>query len=158
MSLLWLCSPSWSHFLGSVEAPVLTAGWSHGPGGLWLLPVAGDGSTGLPSAWGLTGKPGSPEGGVDPGCWGLEGCGSLRHLAVASGFRPSLLSSRGSRSWSLPGGLSGSFAAAETVASLESEGVWHREEVKDALASSMSGLLLGRPQGDLGTSGCVVGG
>lgn len=157
VSLRWLGSPAWSPFLGSVAVSVLTAGGSQAPGGLWLLPGAVGGSTRLPRAWGLPGKPGSPEGGGPAGHWGLDGCGSLRHLAGASGLRPSLLSSRGSRSLSLAGGLSGSFAAAVTAASLESEGVWHRE-VKDVLASSASGLLPGKPPGDLGTSGDVVGG
>lgn len=100
---------------------MLTAGGSHGPGGMWLLPGAGGGSTRLPRAWGLTGKPGSPEGSGAAEHWGLDGCGSLRHFAGASRLRPSLLSSRGSRSWSFAGGLSGSFTAAVTAASLKSE-------------------------------------
>lgn len=162
VSLLWLtASPSWAHFLLLVEASVLAAGGSHCAWGLWLFtaaPLAGGCCPILVGSWCLPGEPGSPERGAAPGYWGLEGCSSLRHFPLASQPKPILLSSRGSRSQSWMGGLSGSFAVTVTVASLESEGEGYREEAIDILANSLSSLLLGTPPWGLDTSGAIAGG
>lgn len=159
-SLLWQSSSSGSsHLLWHVEASGLAAGGSPRKGGLWLLRAATTAAgccTWLRSWW-TTGKPGSPVGGVAPGCWGLEGCGSQRNIPPLTSM-PILFSSRGSWSWSWTGGLSGSFEVTVRVISLESEGVWYGEAATDVLANPLSSLLLGKPPWGLDPSGAMVGG